>query len=61
MANPPSDLPDQTPMIDVTGERLVDLVRRRDPELVASLEELTALLGRSPEVRLGWNSAITYE
>jgi hypothetical protein len=61
MARPPSELPDQTPILDVTGERLADLVARRDPELVASIEELTALLGRSSEVRLGWDSAIVYE
>jgi hypothetical protein len=61
MASPPSDLPEQTPIVDVAGERLADLVRRTDPELVESLAKLTALLGRSPEIQLGWSSAITYE
>jgi hypothetical protein len=61
MPSPPGDLPEQAPIIDVTGARLVDLVRRNDPELVASIETLNALLGRSSEMRLGWASAIVYE
>jgi hypothetical protein len=61
MTSPHSDPPAHTGIVDVTSERLVDLVHSRDPKLVASVRELTALLDRSPDTRQGWNSAITFE
>jgi hypothetical protein len=39
----------------------MDLMDSRDPELIASVRELRALLDRSAQVRLGWQSAITEE
>jgi predicted transcriptional regulator len=61
MAYPPDDPPDQAAILDVSSQRLVDLVHSRDPALIASIRELAALLGRSSEVRQGWSSAISVD
>ena len=52
---------EQRALGDVTHERLIDLIDNRDPLLAASVRELTAMLDRSVEVRLGWQSAIPEE
>jgi len=55
---PPAVPPDHSALPDLTGANLLDLLKSRDPALLASLERLLEASRSSSDVQLGWGSMI---